>query len=213
MTHFIVFEGIDGSGKTTLVNNIAVNLRKNFKVKTAFEADGLFTEDLICGKYVEHNVDVFLFWARRFQQQKELLKEIDNYDVVLQDRYYDSTYVYQKTLKTDKPLRKFNYNPDLFGEPDITFILDVKPEIALERIKDENKDFFEKCDILEMVNRRNQYLNLPIKFNDRHFIILNTEYLDEEDLCTVTYKIILEELKNIQPKHFNLLRKSLQEKL
>ena len=77
-----------------------------------------------------------------------------------------------------------------FLKPEIAFILDIKPEIALERINERKKEKFEK---LEFMNRlREKFFEMPKLLNDNIKIIDASKSAEEvfEDIKKEVNKII-----------------------
>ncbi len=157
----IVFEGIDGSGKSTqiqILRNIlsdkgldVVVFRepsqspwgKKIKEKAAFP-DSLTPEE---------ELELFLK-DRKDNVKKNLKPSLAKNKIILLDRYYFSTMAYQgaKGLDVEK-IRQMNESFAI--RPDLVFILDVDAGRALHRIQDRrNKDLlFERLDYLVEVRK------------------------------------------------------------
>ncbi|MEK6876606.1 MAG: thymidylate kinase, partial [Nanoarchaeota archaeon] len=56
-----------------------------------------------------------------------------------------------------------------FLKPDLTFILDIKPEIALERIKTRKREKFEQLEFMKKL--RHRFLEMPKLLNDNIKVI------------------------------------------
>ena len=95
--------------------------------------------------------------------------------IVLCDRYYYSTIAFQgaQGLNVKNIIAK-NKN---FRKPDAVFILDVKPSIALERIKTREKEKFEQ--LLFMKKIRENFLKLPELLEDNIKVIDSSKALDK----------------------------------
>ncbi len=166
---FIVFEGIDGSGKTTQAGLLA-NYLKNKK------QDVVLTKNPTSGKigallkqyYLKNSTlplaDALLFSADRAEQVETVIKPaLKEGKIVLSDRYYYSNWIYQSIEGVDMEwlieINKF------FPKPDSVFLIDISPQKALERIKSARKpgeiEKFEKIKTLE--NLRKKYLDLAKK--------------------------------------------------
>ena len=140
---FITLEGIEGSGKTTLIENLADVFRTlNHEVLVTREPGGcalgrelrqmlLNPETEICPE-----AELFLFLADRAQHVAEVIRPaLKRGEVVLCDRYADSTVVYQgygRGLDIEK-LRSLNDVAIGGLWPDRTFVLDMDPADALKR--------------------------------------------------------------------------------
>ena len=174
---FIVFDGIDGNGKST-----QAELLKNYLEKRSFNIFMISTPSK--SEYGE-KIDNLLRrkeatritkekWLELFKQDtKEVVKKIkmafEEDSIVICDRFYYSTLAYQLDEEEWQ-----NYALQ-FLMPTITFIFDVPTDIALERIKKkykitkEKRAFFEKLRILRKV--RKKFLLLPNYLKDNIKII------------------------------------------
>jgi dTMP kinase len=157
----IVFEGIDGSGKSTQAALLIERLKeKGFeivyfrepsegkwgrKIKTkALHPDSLSPEE-----------ELGLFLKDRKENVATNLKPaLSEKKIIVLDRYYYSTIAYQGARGIDtKRIRKMN--EDFVVKADLVFILDIEPRKGLERIKDRAKKdkLFEQKDYLVKVRR------------------------------------------------------------
>jgi dTMP kinase len=112
MNHFITFEGIDGSGKSTVSKYVYKELKsQGYNVVLTFEPTNTWI-----GKYVQQCIktktDPFItayaFIADRFEHSKRIKKWLEEGKIVLCDRYVDSTYAYQGAQMEDlikKPIK------------------------------------------------------------------------------------------------------------
>ena len=143
---FITFEGPDGSGKTLQIKPCADFLREQgYIVYTAREPGGTSIGDQI--RKILMNMkntgmlprtETLLFCAARAQLVEEIIQPcLKNGEVVLLDRYADSTLAYQGYgHKNDIDLIKKVLNFATSGlVPDLTFLFDLDPEIGLQRRK------------------------------------------------------------------------------
>src|SRR5689334_25044359 len=100
---FITFEGIEGSGKTTQLNRLAAMLRERGRtVVVTKEPGGTPLADRIrallldSSSVIDPVAEVFLFAASRRQHTMEVIRPaLSRGEVVLCDRYADSTLAYQ----------------------------------------------------------------------------------------------------------------------
>jgi len=169
MKRFVTFEGIDGSGKSTISKLVYEKLKsQGYDVVLTFEP----TESWI-GKQVQKciktNTDPFVtaftFIADRIDHCKEIKKWLNEGKTVICDRYSESTYAYQGAQMeklVDNPmkwLKELSKNHILI--PDRTFIFVITPKDALARIQSRNNLIpFEKIEFLEKVH--NNYLKLAV---------------------------------------------------
>ena len=107
MSLFIVFEGVDHSGKTTFCQRLRMMLKKqNLTVFNTFEPGGSCLGEDVRNILLKSNYDLepvselLLFLSDRYQHvQKHLLPALKKFDIVLCDRYFYSTFVYQGHAK------------------------------------------------------------------------------------------------------------------
>lgn len=172
---FFTFEGIDGSGKTTISRMVFGELEKKFNVILTKEP----TESWL-GKSVERAVeekkDAFtislLFMADRSEHSRDIGAWVEEGRIVLCDRYADSTFAYQSAhlaAVMDNPLEwlKKAHAP-FYLKPDMTFLFVLDPETALSRLKNREKTFFETVSFLKKVQEA--YLLFS---DEQRFIILD----------------------------------------
>lgn len=166
---FIVFEGIDGSGKTTqieLLSGYLKNKKLDFvltKNPTHGRIGSLLKEYHLKNKTIPL-ADALLFSADRAEQVETVIKpSLKQNKTVISDRYFYSNWVYQSAEGVDMgwliEINKF------FPKPNLTMLIDISPSVALERIKAARKsgeiEKFEKIKTLEEL--RKKYLALAKK--------------------------------------------------
>ena len=184
---FITFEGIEGSGKSTQLSMLNKWLTNHdYDVVATREPGGTkigekIRELLRSGSkddVFSPRTELMLFEASRAQHMEEIvLPALNNGKIVLCDRFFDSTTVYQgvaRAIDTDI-VHILNDFSSFEKKPDLTIILDIdvdesmnrliKREISKDRIEQEDRKFFE--------NVRNGYLNLA-QNNERFFVIDGT---------------------------------------
>jgi dTMP kinase len=155
----IVFEGIDGSGKSTQAEILLKRLQEEdlevvyFREpskgkwgrkikKKALHPDSLSPEE---------ELDLFLK-DRRENVEKNLKPALQKRRIVILDRYYYSTIAYQGAKGIDEKLIR-TMNEEFVLEPDLVFIFDIAPQKGLERIENRKKKdrLFEREDYLVKV--------------------------------------------------------------
>jgi dTMP kinase len=162
MKHFVTFEGIDGSGKST-ISKLVYNKLKSEGYNVILTRE---PTDTWIGKRVqeciEKNDDPFItsftFIADRILHVKQIKKWLDENKIVLCDRYAESTYAYQGVQLENEIQTPIKWLKDLSKNqiiiPDRTFVFLIKPEDALNRIKHrDNLIPFEKTAFLEKVHK------------------------------------------------------------
>ncbi len=137
---FIVLEGIDGCGKGTQMKLLSEFLIKKGRVmeKKKYPEYGQPIGDLI-HDFLYRRVDlnpitqILLYVADHFKDKEYIQDCVKNGKILLADRYYTSTLVYQ-SLK-GVPLEKIVKLGELFEmpKPDLSILVRISPETSLER--------------------------------------------------------------------------------
>jgi dTMP kinase len=166
---FIVFEGIDGSGKSTQIKKVFNRLKKSgHKVYPTFEPTdgpiGSLIRQMLTGKVAtDQRTIASLFAADRTDHLLNCVngihQKVDQGEIVLCDRYYFSSYAYHaQYIDMDWVIHANSLNAEIL-KPDLTIFIDVDPKKCFERIKENRSSFemYEKIDILEKV-RANYFL-------------------------------------------------------
>ena len=163
---FIVFEGIEGSGKSYQAKKLFNKLKKK-KIKTILtrETGGTpsaeIIRNVILKDYFEKNkklkfdklTDTLLYMASRNEHIKQkIIPALKKKKIIICDRFIDSTYAYQ--IDGKKVSRQFIKNIHKFIlndiKPDLTIVLKVKKKSFLNRLKKRKT--------------KNRYDNFPVKF-------------------------------------------------
>ena len=110
---WIIFEGDDGSGKTTLVNALKLWLTKRGE-KVMVEQEGKHVIDTVPG-------DSEVYWEERLARRWVLKELMENGYWILQDRSWISTVVYQKDYESVDRANKMYREMGVW--PDMVFIL------------------------------------------------------------------------------------------
>lgn len=177
MKQFITFEGIDGSGKSTIAQQVYHRLF-NAQKKTilTFEPTdtpiGQFVSECIKTK-TDPYITTFAFISDRIVHCKQINHWLEQHNIVLCDRYADSTYAYQAAQLENEIQNPIHWLQELSKNkiliPDRTYLFDIEPEIALQRIQDREELIpFEKTKFLKKV--RQNYLDLA---TEPQFMILD----------------------------------------
>lgn len=194
MRQFITFEGIDGSGKSTISKLLYNKLKsEGHNVILTYEP----TESEI-GKFVQNciktNADPFVtafaFILDRLHHCKQIKKWLNKGKSVLCDRYADSTYSYQgaqlenKVNNPIKWLKELSKNRILI--PDRTYLFIITPKISIARIQKRDELIpFEHVSFLEKVHKN--YLKIS---KEKRFLKLDaTKKINE--LLDICYKDII----------------------
>lgn len=187
----ITLEGIDGVGKTTILNklkdrsfvsNALSKKLEKFNIIFTREPTNEWIGDVV-NKAIRSDVDplaeLFLFMADHFEHiSKKIRPAIENNKIVISDRYSDSRIAYQGATLQNKIKNPINWIQSLHKNntiiPDLTILFDTNPELAVKRIeknRDENSKF-EKIDFLN--NVRKNYISIA-KSDPNRFKIIDAD--------------------------------------
>ncbi|WP_419176734.1 dTMP kinase [Desulfosediminicola sp.] len=165
----IVFEGIDGTGKTTQIPLLAdylTNLGHKVQVTrepTTGQYGQKIRELYVQRTSVSREEELQLFIADRREHIEQLvMPALEKGEIVLCDRYYLSTAAYQGANGFD-PMEIIKLN-QFAPEPDIALIFEVSVDTSLERItngRGEQLNDFEQEESLTRVSRIFSDLDLP----------------------------------------------------
>ncbi|UTH43470.1 dTMP kinase [Loktanella salsilacus] len=180
---FITFEGIDGSGKSTQARLLADALRADgTDVVLTREPGGSPGAEEIRNLLLTGDTDrwsamteILLFTAaRRDHLEKTVLPALDAGKIVISDRFADSTRVYQGATRGDlRPTVDALHKLTIRREPDLTFIIDMDPAIALRRglARSSGEDRFEDMGLSFQETLRHGFLTLARDNADRCVVI------------------------------------------
>lgn len=155
---FIVFEGIDGSGKSSAINKLRLALEMAGKkvMVTAEPTAGNLGKIVAETEGLIPETEALLFTADRANHTKQIREWIADGFTVICDRYFASTLAYQSAAGMDINWLK-TINSRVIIKPDVTFLFDIDPEKAMERINKRGEPSrFEKLEYQRKV--REQYL-------------------------------------------------------
>ena len=184
---FISFEGIDGSGKSTQAQLLAMRLRnEGYEVVLTREPGGSKGAEQIRKLVLEGETDrwsaeteILLFTAaRRDHLEKTILKALNEGKLVICDRFVDSTRVYQgKTRGELRNLVEKLTELVITREPDITLLIDMNPSVSLSRAKSRrtNEERFEDFGLELQELMRVEFLKLAKEFPCRFRLIHGQE--------------------------------------
>jgi dTMP kinase len=140
---FLSFEGVDGSGKSTQARLLAEALRAaGHAVTLTREPGGSPGAEEIRRLVLEGDPDrwspeteILLFTAaRRDHLEKTIRPALARGEVVITDRFADSTRMYQGISRGDLADTVDRLHDLMIGvEPDLTFLIDMDPALGLKR--------------------------------------------------------------------------------
>ena len=173
----VSFEGFEYSGKSTQIKLLKNYLNKN-KIKSTFtrEPGGHKQLEKIRKIILNSNYDnltlILFFFASRFA----LLSKLKLNNLIVFDRYFDSTYAYQKyTLKDKKLILSLINQIDKKFIPKITFYLKIDKKTIVQRKKIVGeRNNFDKKYYSQFSRIQKKYENIrKINFDNRKFITID----------------------------------------
>ena len=204
MSKFITFEGGEGSGKSTVMKDVATRLTKEgYKLVLTREPGGTPIAEEIRNVILDKDntkmdprTEALLYAASRRQHLVEKIwPALERGEIVLCDRYLDSSLAYQggaRGLGVDEVLSINMFATE--GEyPDLTLLFDLEPEEGLKRIeknkgREVNRLDLEKLEFHKKV--RDNFRALAKKYSTRYVVIDASKSLNEVE--DEVYKIIKE---------------------
>ena len=202
--YFIVFEGIEGTGKSYQINKLTQSLKKNkiSVVKTREPGGSVSAEKirkLIFDKQSNkfHKLtDFYLMLASRNEHiQNTILKAKEKKQVIISDRFIDSTFAYQVIgNKIDKNINHSNQKYILNGlKPNMTIVLKSNLRNIYLRIKKrKQKNKFDK--LKSTFYRKAQNAFIKLAKNKKDYYIFDSSQ-NTPDLEKKLLKLVLSKLK------------------
>ncbi|MGP8321620.1 MAG: dTMP kinase [Methanosarcinaceae archaeon] len=176
----ITLEGIDGSGKSTVLERLKAYPIMSSVVFTREPTTGWIGDAVehAIHSNTDHLAELFLFTADHAEHISKVIQPaLNNKRIVISDRYSDSRYAYQGVTlngRFDDPIKWIqSIHIGWTIVPDMTILFDIDPIIAVERCGNRGKQTkFEKIGFLEHV--RANYLRLAEE-DPQRFVIVDTD--------------------------------------
>lgn len=206
---FITFEGNDGSGKSSVIEAIKLELEKRgYDIVYSREPGGSKIAEKIREVILDKDnmgmddkTESLLYAAsRREHIMKTILPALNDGKIILCDRFLDSSLAYQgyaRGIGIDNVYEMNEYATDGLL-PDLTLLVCVRPEIGLNRIKNNNRGELDRLELEKMEFHQKVYegyLEVQKRFPDR-VVIINGEATREE-VREEALKVVLEFLNKI----------------
>ncbi len=207
---FLAFEGIDGSGKSTLIKALCENLqKKGFQPVVTREPGGTFVGERIRSILLEKTdhppdpyTEILLYYADRHQHISEIIRpQLKKGAFLISDRYWASTFAYQcGGRQIDEAFVSHIHQKicEPSCDPDLWILLDLPVEKSLERL---SKNSEKKRDRFELEEKdfhqriRDYYLKLSQKKSESWLVLDATQEsqkLLEEILSSLKERNLLE---------------------
>ena len=192
--NYLAFEGIDGSGKSSLIKGLSEVLsNQQVENKIVREPGGTKVGEGVRELLLSHDYEVdalteaLLFCSQRSQLVSEVIKpEINKGTKILSDRSAYSSVAYQGVGRGLGYETIYQLNDIAVSSfwPEKVVLLDIDPKISLSRQKIADRIGSDKVDFFNKV--REGYLRLADEF-DNNFLIINAEEdleLNLKRICT-----------------------------
>lgn len=207
---FISFEGPDGAGKTSVIKILGDELQAKLgnQLMLTREPGGNSISEAIRqiildpkNTQMDARTEALLYAAARRQHLVEqIIPALDQGQVVLCDRYVDSSIAYQGAGREIGEREVWNMNQFAIDglEPDLTIYLDIKSEEGIRRIMEHRTGEINRLDVeqLEFHQRvRQSYLHLQQAYPQRIKLIDASQPLDV--VVSMVKKTILQKYPNL----------------
>ena len=197
----ISFEGIDGSGKSTQARKLYEFLKEEGYEVSLYRDPGSTPlaeqiRELIINYAMDPTTELLLFEsARSSLVWEKIFPDLSSGKIVIVDRFIDSTTAYQGYGKEINlgTVSILNHIATRGRKPDLTFILNLPLELALQRLK-EQKTKFEEPNYLKKV--RDGYLQIFYSEKERDIRLIDASRSEEE---------VFEEIKTITLERLKVL--------
>lgn len=175
---FIAFEGGDGAGKSTQVKLLATALQPKHEVVVTREPGGSDVAEHIREVLLNpnHRIDgiteALLFAAARADHVSKVIRPaLEQNNVVITDRFIDSSIAYQGVARGlgIKEVRDLNLMATNNLLPDLTIVLDVTADAGLARAQEPNRMENEGADFHEIV--KDAFIELAKEAPHRYLVV------------------------------------------
>ncbi|RMA83679.1 dTMP kinase [Priestia megaterium] len=199
---FITFEGPEGAGKTTIIHMVQQKLmQEGYNIVLTREPGGIRIAEQIreiilnpSNTEMDARTEALLYAAARRQHLVEkVIPELNKGNIVLCDRFIDSSLAYQGNARGIGVEDIFAINQFAIEQtmPQATLYFDIEPEVGLERINKGRKDEINRLDLESLdfhYKVRDGYLSLLSEFPERIRRIDANQSV--EKVCEEAYKQI-----------------------
>lgn len=183
---YIVFEGIDGAGKSTLIHKLQAHLSERGEdvVTTAEPTNnpvGSMIRHVLNGRIrMSEQTIAALFLADRLDHlQNEtngIIQDVEKGKTVIGDRYYLSSYAYHVPHVSLEYVIEANRLCAEMLRPDFTFFIDISVDESLRRISANRQsvDLFENRERISLV-RKNYVAAIERVKNEENIVVIDGE--------------------------------------
>lgn len=187
----ITFEGGEGAGKGTQIVHLAGRLLDTGRTVSITREPGgtplgaTIRGALLRGGYVDARAETLLYLGDRAQHTATVIRPaLERGNVVLCDRYADSTIAYQGTGRGLDVTELTRMTAFATGglRPSVTVLLDIDPRVGLQRVRDRDPDGVDRIETeaLAFHDRvRRGYLDLAARDPDRYIVVDASGSIDD----------------------------------
>lgn len=205
---FVVVEGNDGVGKSTLIDSLAAVLAaRGIEVVVTREPGGMpeteiYRQLALSPDIKDDGISQLLLFCidRRVHNRLMIIPAVGVGKLVLCDRYSGSTFVYQhyglgvpfEDVKYADRMARTNINGVREVKPDLIILLDARPEVTMARKSGQEETHFDKDGLEKQRRRREAYLILAKRDRRCGCRIINAEQ-EKDEVFRDVIKILDEE--------------------
>jgi dTMP kinase len=198
---FITFEGTEGAGKSTLMRLLAERFqndphsrwtRQSVTITREPGGDPLAEKirSILLHQSMDPMTELFLYEAARSEHlARVILPALKNKNIILCDRFTDSTLAYQGFARKLGWKTALEANRLAVGKlrPNLSVFLDIDPEVGLARVKDPNR--FEEEGVEFQKKVRQGFLK-ALRVHPGRWLHLKVGQKTPEECCEIVWKRI-----------------------
>ena len=198
---FIVFEGIDGAGKTTQVDLLAQNLASlgrevSLSAEPTTLATGKAIRRALSGEEKKSECEMAAMFvldriAHNINSETGIRALTERGIDVISDRYYYSSLAYQGSATDYEWVKSMNRNSPEIRRPDLCIYLDLLPEQSLERISRgrESVEIYENLETLTAVREKFLSVVEDLRRDGESIYVVNAART-AEDIASEIFEIV-----------------------
>ena len=198
---FIVFEGIDGAGKTTQVDLLAQNLASlgrevSLSAEPTTLPSGKAIRRALSGEEKKSECEMAAMFvldriAHNINSETGIRALTERGIDVISDRYYYSSLAYQGTATDYEWVKSMNRNSPEIRRPDLCIYLDLLPEQSLERISRgrESVEIYENLETLTAVREKFLSVVEDLRRDGESIYVVNAAR-PAEDIANEIFEIV-----------------------
>ena len=198
---FIVFEGIDGAGKTTQVDLLAQNLASlgrevSLSAEPTTLATGKAIRRALSGEEKKSECEMAAMFvldriAHNINSETGIRALTERGIDVISDRYYYSSLAYQGTATDYEWVKTMNINSPEIRRPDLCIYLELLPEQSLERISRgrESLEIYENLEKLTAVRAKFLSVVEDLRCDGESIYVVNAARA-AEDIAKEIFEIV-----------------------